>query len=176
MRELLGGLDNVLLVDPSSQPCPQALIVDLGRDTRGGCALVRAMAAAFPGAPILAVVPAEDSRAVTTALCSGARACLDGQTASELLRTCLESIRSSVTSSTAVAAPVLPELSRRELDVLEGMARGRTYRQIAEGLEISPHTVHTHVRKLYEKLDARCRQDAVDAAQRLGLIKGSGGA
>ena len=170
VRDVLARLDNVLVVDPSSHPAPHALVVDLGRDTRGGCALVRAMASAFPGAPILAVVGADDSRAVTCALGSGARACLVGRTATELLRACLDSVRSCVVGSTTGPAAVLPELSPRELDVLEGMARGSTYRQIAETLTISPHTVHTHVRKLYEKLDARCRHDAVDTARRLGLI------
>jgi len=171
VREVLARLENVVVVDTSAHPPPQALLVDLGRDSRGGCALVRAMAAAFPGAPILAVVGPDDSRAATAALGSGARACLVGRSATELLRTCLDSLRSSVAGSTVAMTAQLPELSRRELDVLEGMARGSTYRQIAETLAISPHTVHTHVRKLYEKLDARSRHDAVDAARRLGLLE-----
>lgn len=171
VREALASLDDVVVVDTSSHPAPQALVVDLGRDSRGGCALVRAMSAAFPGAPILAVLGVEEPRSVSCALASGARACLTGPSATELLRACLDSIRASVGAATIGRPQLLPELSRRELDVLDGMARGWTYRQIADKLTISPHTVHTHVRKLYEKLDARCREDAVEAARRLGLLE-----
>jgi len=68
---------------------------------------------------------------------------------------------------------VLPEirLSRRELDVLECLARGMTSTQIASGLFITENTVKTHVRHILEKLEAANRAEAVSKAIQLGIIK-----
>ncbi|HEY2637124.1 MAG TPA: response regulator transcription factor, partial [Solirubrobacteraceae bacterium] len=61
-------------------------------------------------------------------------------------------------------------LSDREHEVLEGLAGGSTNREIADSLFLSPHTVKEHTSTLYRKLGARNRTDAVQRAQRLGLI------
>jgi DNA-binding NarL/FixJ family response regulator len=67
-------------------------------------------------------------------------------------------------------AEVRVTLTSRESDVLALLAEGLTMRQIARRLGISPRTVETHVAKLYRKLGARARLDAVARAARLGLL------
>jgi DNA-binding NarL/FixJ family response regulator len=61
-------------------------------------------------------------------------------------------------------------LSEREREVLGLVAAGRTNREIAGELYLSPHTVKEHTSALYRKLGARNRADAVQRAQRLGLL------
>jgi DNA-binding NarL/FixJ family response regulator len=61
-------------------------------------------------------------------------------------------------------------LSRRELEVLRLVARGRTNRQIAERLTVSEHTVHRHVSNVLRKLDSSSRAAAVARAAREGLL------
>jgi DNA-binding NarL/FixJ family response regulator len=61
-------------------------------------------------------------------------------------------------------------LSGREREVLDFIAAGATNREIAERLHLSPHTVKEHTSGLYRKLEARNRAEAVQRAQRLGLI------
>jgi len=63
-----------------------------------------------------------------------------------------------------------PLLSEREREVLEAIARGETNREIAAALYLSPHTVKEHTSTLYRKLGARNRAEAVQRAQRLGLL------
>lgn len=63
----------------------------------------------------------------------------------------------------------LGELSNREREVLELIARGSTNREIAARLHLSPHTVKGHTSSLYRKLAAKNRAEAVQRAQRLGL-------
>ena len=70
----------------------------------------------------------------------------------------------------AEEAPVGPPLTGRERDVLELVARGATNREIAADLFLSPHTVKEHTSALYRKLGVRNRAEAVQRAQRLGLI------
>ena len=67
-------------------------------------------------------------------------------------------------------APPGPALSDREREVLDLIARGSTNREIAGELFLSPHTVKEHTSSLYRKLGARNRAEAVQKAQRLGLI------
>ena len=61
-------------------------------------------------------------------------------------------------------------LAPRELEVLRLVARGRSTQQIADELEISPHTVRNHVRHFRRKLEARTKLDAVLTAMRLGIL------
>jgi DNA-binding CsgD family transcriptional regulator len=61
-------------------------------------------------------------------------------------------------------------ISPRELTVLQALAKGRSDKEIARDLHLSPHTVKTHVRRLFEKLDARRRTDAVNRARELGIL------
>ncbi|MEA3036373.1 MAG: hypothetical protein QOH04_2145 [Sphingomonadales bacterium] len=61
-------------------------------------------------------------------------------------------------------------ISDRELAVLEALADGRSNKEIASLLHISPHTVKTHVARLHEKLEARRRTEAIARARALGLL------
>jgi two-component system response regulator DesR len=61
-------------------------------------------------------------------------------------------------------------LSQREREVLHLLVTGATNREIAGSLYLSPHTVKEHTSSLYRKLSARNRTEAVQRAQRLGLI------
>lgn len=66
------------------------------------------------------------------------------------------------------AAPVV--LSRREQEVLEFIARGFSYAEIARQQGITVHTVQTYIKKLYGKLAVHSRSEAVFEAHRLGLL------
>jgi two-component system response regulator DesR len=63
-----------------------------------------------------------------------------------------------------------PLLSAREHEVLDLIAAGATNREIADRLFLSPHTVKEHTSALYRKLGARNRAEAVQLAQRIGLL------
>lgn len=66
--------------------------------------------------------------------------------------------------------PAGPPLTEREREVLELVASGATNPEIARSLHLSPHTVKEHASSLYRKLGARNRAEAVQRAQRLGLL------
>jgi DNA-binding CsgD family transcriptional regulator len=64
-------------------------------------------------------------------------------------------------------------LSRRELEVVRHVAAGRTNREIAQELFLSPRTVDMHVRNVLRKLDCRSRVEAAQRAGELGLLEPS---
>jgi two-component system NarL family response regulator len=63
-----------------------------------------------------------------------------------------------------------PDLSQRELDVLQQLARGRTNKEIAAHLFISEDTVKSHIKSLFSKLNVKDRTDAVITAFRHGIV------
>ncbi len=58
----------------------------------------------------------------------------------------------------------------RELAVLHEIAAGRSNKEIAVTLNVSPNTVKTHAARLFEKLDASRRTEAINKARELGIV------
>jgi LuxR family maltose regulon positive regulatory protein len=66
--------------------------------------------------------------------------------------------------------PLIDPLSERELEVLQFLATNLTSTEIAEELFVSVHTVRSHIKSIYSKLDVHRRSEAVQRAQDLGLL------
>lgn len=64
----------------------------------------------------------------------------------------------------------LPQLTAKETNVLNVIARGYSYKEAAQHLNISPNTVPNHIKNIYRKLQVHSRGEAVYEAMRLGII------
>ncbi len=62
-------------------------------------------------------------------------------------------------------------VSDREFEVLTLLAQGRSNKEIAKQLDVSPNTVKTHVASLFEKLEAKRRTEAISRARELGILQ-----
>jgi LuxR family transcriptional regulator, maltose regulon positive regulatory protein len=79
----------------------------------------------------------------------------------------LGALRAGTYANVTISQPLTP----RELDVLRELARSSTYEEVGERLSMSVNTVRTHVRAIYDKLDACSRTEAVLSAARLGWLE-----
>jgi DNA-binding NarL/FixJ family response regulator len=70
-----------------------------------------------------------------------------------------------------VETPRETPLSKRESQILQKVAYGSTTKEVAHDLNISPHTVKTHLERIFEKLGANDRAQAVAIALRKGLVE-----
>jgi DNA-binding CsgD family transcriptional regulator len=61
-------------------------------------------------------------------------------------------------------------ISPRELEVLQALASGLANKEIARQLDVSPNTIKTHVARLFDKLGAQRRTEAIRKARELGLV------
>jgi DNA-binding NarL/FixJ family response regulator len=77
-----------------------------------------------------------------------------------IARLVVQSFQKPAAAPTATSKE-LAELSEREQQVLDLLAQGLIYKEIAEKLAISYETVHTYIRRIYEKLQVRTRTEAV---------------
>ena len=164
---------------------PDVVLVDLGLPDGDGTALIREIRTRVPTAEIMVITVFGDERTVVSAIEAGARGYLlkDG-TDDEIVRAVLDLLRGFSPISPAIArhllrrlqgdppaaGPAAPRLSAREGEVLELLARGFRNAEIANALGITTHTVTSHVRQLYRKLEVGSRGEAVFEAVHLGLL------
>ncbi len=85
-----------------------------------------------------------------------------------IARYIVKSIQARTAGDPSQPAPV--SLTERERDILWAIAKGFSYKEIARNLEMSHHTVPTHIKNIYRKLEVHSRGEAVFEALQSGLI------
>jgi len=127
--------------------------------------LVRAIEAGARGYLLKGSAPDEVAEAILQLLAGGSP--VSAPVASHLLRRFPATEAAAGDSESARAHALTP----REREVLELVAKGFTFPEIGGLLGVTSHTVTTHVRRMYRKLEVRSRGEAVFEATQLGLIK-----
>jgi DNA-binding NarL/FixJ family response regulator len=149
--------------------------MDINLPGMSGVEAVKRLKPTLPEAQFVMLTVYEDADHIYNALAAGATGYLLKQTPRAELLGALEDVHrggSPMTSNiarkvvqsfrqTSAVAPGDDELSPREQEVLDLLARGYLYKEIAERLNISVPTVNTYVRRMYEKLHVRSRAQAV---------------
>jgi NarL family two-component system response regulator YdfI len=132
--------------------------------------------------PILLLMDAPNSALVTPALRAGIRGAIPSDATPQEIESAVHAVSAGlvVTTPTFLAElwpepQIFPEelaepLSSRELEVLDLLAEGLSNKLIAHRLNISEHTVKTHVASIFAKLGASSRTEAVSQAIRRGLV------
>jgi DNA-binding NarL/FixJ family response regulator len=170
-----GSGEEVLARFPMERP--GVVLMDVRMPGMGGVEATRRLLAAHPGAIVLMLTLGEDADAVAAAVNAGARGYLVKDASREETATVLElaTARPAQRAGNVVPLPVRhhpsgPALSERELEVLEGMSRGKSNAQIGRELYLSEDTVKTHARRLFRKMGAADRAQAVALGFRWGLL------
>jgi len=154
---------------------PDVVLMDINLPGMSGIEAVRRLKPALPATQFVMLTVYEDADHIYNALSAGASGYLLKQTPREELLSALGDVHrggSPMTSNiarkvvqcfrqTPARAPQGEALSPREQEVLELLARGYLYKEIAERLNISVPTVNTYIRRMYEKLHVQSRAQAV---------------
>ncbi len=158
---------------------PSLVLMDVRMPGLGGTEATRRLLALHPEASVLMVTVAEDADGVARAVTAGARGyVVKDASREELAATVVQSLsdaqgRRAPVAHGAVVGGVSaqPTLTERELQVLTGMSRGRSNAEIGKELYLSEDTVKTHARRLFRKLGAADRAQAVAVGFRWGLVR-----
>jgi DNA-binding NarL/FixJ family response regulator len=167
---------------------PDVVLLDLGLPDMHGIDIIKRAAREHPQCDVLVVTMFGDDQHVFEALEAGATGYL-------LKDSGLERIASSIHDLRAGGSPISPSIARRvlarlraepapslaqppqpqvltprEIELLKLTAKGLSFDSIGELLQISPHTVVAHVKKIYRKLAVHSRGEAVYEATQMGLL------
>jgi DNA-binding NarL/FixJ family response regulator len=174
-----------------SRPAPDVMLLDLGLPDMSGVDVIRHAAAHAPECDVLVVTMFRDDQHVLASIEAGATGYLlkdasAGHIASSIhelhaggspispgiARRVLARFRAGEVAASAAAAapPASSPLTERETELLRLAAKGLSFETISELMDISPHTVVAHVKKVYRKLAVHSRSEAVYEASQLGIL------
>lgn len=155
---------------------PDVVLMDINLPGVNGIQCVRRLKATLPTTQFLMLTVYEDSEHIFEALAAGASGYLLKRTPRGELLAAIRQVHEGGSPMTSYIArkvvqafqrqqssekPEMNELSPREWEVLELLARGYSYKEISSALAISIPTVNTHLHRTYEKLHVRSRGEAV---------------
>ena len=157
------------------QDHPDVVLMDINLPGMNGVECVRQLKQTTPGTQVMMLTAYEDTETIFDALAAGASGYLLKRTPkAELLEAIREVKAGGSPMTTHIARKVVQSfqkkgpspqptenLSTREQEVLDCLSQGFLYKEIAEKLGISYETVHTYIRRIYEKLQVRTRTEAV---------------
>ena len=174
VAEATNGEEALELCDQHS---PDVLLLDLRMPKKDGLQVITELAAR-PSKPRTIVMTTYESEEDTRrALKAGAKGYLVKGAPPQQIRESVrrvaagESLLPAAIASRLAESMARPELSKRERQVLEYIANGRSNKEIGQILYMSEHTVKTHVKSFLTKLDAIGRTEAIAVGIKRGLIK-----
>ncbi|HAO77920.1 MAG TPA: DNA-binding response regulator [Verrucomicrobia subdivision 3 bacterium] len=170
--------ENALLEIPKVKS--QVVLMDINLPGINGVECVRRLKPQMPGTQVIMLTVYQNTEHIFNALAAGATGYLLKQTppaellaairevhgggspmSSHIARKIVQSFQQSASASAEAQS-----LSPREAEVLDLLAKGFLYKEIADSMKVTYATVHTHIRHIYEKLHVRSRTEAV--AKHLG--------
>lgn len=175
-----GNAENALA--PVAEKKPNVVLMDINLPGISGVEAVKRLKPELPQTQFVMLTVYEDSDHIYNALAAGATGYLLKETPRQELLRAVEDVHNGGSPMTSnIARKVVQsfrqnggsteageQLSPREQEVLDLLARGYLYKEIAERLNISVPTVNTYVRRMYEKLHVRSRAQAVAKYAHLG--------
>jgi two-component system response regulator DesR len=156
-------------VDRARRYQPHVALVDLFLGEEAGTDIARRIVTVHPPTRVLLMSGASRISATAARAAGAAGFVTKDRSAAEIVEA-IQRVGSGDDVFDTPVAPSAPRLTMREREVLELVAAGLTNAEIAAELELSPNTVKEHASSMFRKLGARNRADAVQRAQRLGVL------
>lgn len=167
---------------------PDVVLMDIDMPSMSGIEAVKLLRTKFPALPVLMLTGFEDDEKVFDSICAGANGyVLKNANMESLIRYISEVHSGGAPMTPVIARKVLNQfsklqpakaihdefksLSSREKDVLNLLVKGKSYKMIAEELFISFETVHSHIQKIYRKLQVSSVAEVVSKTITIGKLK-----
>jgi DNA-binding NarL/FixJ family response regulator len=163
---------------------PDIILMDIQMPGVNGIEATRRILHTSPNIGIIVVTMFEDDSSIFSAMRAGARGYILKEANEEEVLRAIRAVASGEAifgpaiarrlmqffSKPALASdPVFPELTEREREILDLIARGESNAEIAQRLVLSPHTVRNHISNIFSKLQVADRAEAIIRAKDAGL-------
>jgi DNA-binding NarL/FixJ family response regulator len=166
---------------PSRQP--DVILMDIGLPGMSGIEGVKAIKSRYPGIDVLMHTVYDDDEKIFQSILAGASGYVLKNAESDELIRAIREIRIGAPMSASIARRLLAmmrgkeappvedlNLTPREMEILQWLVEGFSYKKIAEKLFISPLTVQSHIKRVYEKLQVHSKSAAVSKALKYKLF------
>jgi DNA-binding NarL/FixJ family response regulator len=163
---------------------PDVILMDIGLPGMSGIDGVKAVKSRYPAIDILMHTVYDDDEKIFQSILAGASGYVLKNAESEELIRAIREIRIGAPMSASIARRLLAmmrgkeappagdlNLTPRELEILQWLVEGFSYKKIAEKLFISPLTVQSHIKRVYEKLQVHSKSAAVSKALKYKLFR-----
>ena len=164
---------------------PDILLTDLGLPDGSGIDIIKSIRDRNLDTQVIVITGFQDEKMVFSALEAGAKGyILKHDQSSKITESIYSMLKGGAPISPIIArlllkqfegnpqSPAAPEvLTERQTKILKLVSQGFSSREISEKLSISYHTVTTHIKNIYEKLQVNSRTEALHEAFKLGLLK-----
>jgi len=163
-------------VEMYRQFAPDVALLDMRMPILDGVAAAKAIRTEFPGARMIALTTYGGDEDIRRALAAGVQAYLTKDVLHDELLKAIRAVHAGHTYLPSAVAAALaaqmprPDLSAREVQVLELIVSGQANKQIAYSLGIAEHTVKNHVKNILSKLGVQDRTQAATVAIQRGII------
>ncbi len=158
---------------------PDVLLMDITLPGMSGIEGVRILNEKMPSLDIIMLTVHKSDEVIFDSLCAGACGYLMKNTPPQkILDAIKEVLDGGSPMSTAIARKVVNSfritkespLTRRETEVLNELCKGKSYKIIADTLNVSEDTIHFHIKNIYRKLQVHSKSEAVAKAIREKLV------
>lgn len=155
---------------------PDVALLDMRMPIMSGVEAATAIRSEFPNARLVALTTYGGDEDIRRSLAAGVQAYLTKDVLHDELLKAIRAVHAGQTYLPAGVAAALaaqmprPDLSAREVQVLELIVRGLANKQIAYSLNIAEHTVKNHVKNILSKLGVQDRTQAATAAIQRGIV------
>ncbi len=164
-------------------PPPRVILLDVGLPGMSGLEAIPRLREHAPEMAVIVLTVFEDEEKIFRAICAGAAGyLLKTSPVEEITRAIHEALSGGAPMNGRIARRVLDMFARlappkgdygltaREREILEGTVQGKTKKEIAAVLDLSFHTVDSHLRNIYQKLEVNTRTGAVAKALKEKLV------
>ncbi len=191
--KLFDGIDVIwvaengqVVLDKITNQRPDLILMDINMPVMNGIDATRKVRNEYPGVKVIMLTVFDESDKIFDSILAGANGyLLKDEKPSKLFEAIEEALDDGAPMSPAIANKALRlirggtkhvqqnvdfGLTAREIEILDYIAAGKSYTVIAEALFISPKTVRKHIENIYKKLQVHNKVEAIQLAQRHGML------
>lgn len=174
-KVILAKSNPASILSDVQQNLPDIILMDIDMPEMDGITALKILRVHYPELPVIMLTIFDDQENIYQAICAGASGYLLKHDFENIISSIQDVLKGGAPMTGAVAKKVLASLSGikpkssiptniltpREMEILNGLVKGLSYKMIADQCSLSLDTIRTHIKKIYKKLQVNSATEAI---------------